>query len=276
LTPEAHAALLESNLGGRLGLTAKQVPHQPDTAPALSLRADWSPLRDRVEQDEVAQDHPMFMCRYTFRGGMLGMVILIATGTALSDSDKETVAARITRLIEQLGDDRFAQREAASKELEAMGERALAALRKAAASRDDPEIKRRAEQIIQMFAGKVTKRELEKLQGNWYLISYETDGKQIKGEDKAHVFIIEGDKWSIQVGGQVFQAGTVQRIELKEKFNAIDLLIVEGGVIRATAVSIYSLEGQSFKYLNGITRPTEFVTKEGDGRHYLTFRRAKP
>lgn len=218
----------------------------------------------------------MFRCRYTFRGGILGMVILVATGTVLGDGDKETVAARITRLIEQLGDDRFTQREAASKELEAMGERALAALCKAATSHYDPEIKRRAGQIIQTFGGKVTKRELEKLQGNWYLISYETNGKRIKGENKAHVFIFEGDKWSIQVDGQVFQSGTVQRIEVKKKFNTIDLLILEGGVIRATGVSIYSLEGQSLKYLNGNTRPTEFVTKQGDGRHYLTFRRAKP
>jgi uncharacterized protein (TIGR03067 family) len=202
---------------------------------------------------------------------MFGMLILVATGTVRSDGDtKETVAARITRLIEQLGDDCFDQREAASRELEAMGERALAALRKAVASRDDPEIKRRAEQIIHAFAGKVAKRELEQLQGNWYLISYETDGKRIKGEDKAHVLSFKGDKWSIHVGGQVFQAGVVQRIEVMEKFNAIDLLIVEGSVVRATAVSIYALEGQSLKYLNGNVRPTEFVTKDRDGRHYLT------
>jgi uncharacterized protein (TIGR03067 family) len=224
----------------------------------------------------MKKENAMFMCRYPFRGGMFGMVTLVATGTVLGDRDKEIVAARITPLIGKLGDDRFAEREAASKELEAMGERALAALRKAATSRDDPEIKRRAERIVQTFAGKVTKRELEKLQGNWYLISCETDGKRIKGEDKAHFFIFKGDKWSIQVNGRVFQAGTVQRIEVKEKLNAIDLLIVEGSVIRATAVSIYSLEGLSLKYLNGNTRPTEFVTKEGDGRHYLTFRHAKP
>jgi uncharacterized protein (TIGR03067 family) len=115
------------------------------------------------------------------------------------------------------------------------------------------------------------------LQGTWSLVAYETDGKQTKGEDKSHIFAVKGEQWSIQVGGQVFQAGTVQRIEVKEKLNAIDLLITEGGNVGATAASIYAVEGDSLKYLNcGDPRATEFTTKPGDGRHYLTFRRAKP
>jgi hypothetical protein len=73
----------------------------------------------------------------------------------------------------------------------------------------------------------------------------------------------------------LFQAGTVQRIEVKEKRNAIDLLITQGSGAGVTAVSIYATEGDSLKYLNcGEPRATEFVTKPGDGRHYLTFRRA--
>jgi uncharacterized protein (TIGR03067 family) len=191
--------------------------------------------------------------------------------------DNGADAERVAKLIKQLGDAAFAKREAASKELEAIGEPALAALRKAAASDSDAEIRRRAEQVIQAIAGRVAKKELEKLQGTWSLVSYETDGKQIKGEDKSHTFAVKGEKWSIRVGGQVFQAGTVQRIEVKEKLNTIDLLITEGGNVGATAASIYAVEGDSLKYLNcGDPRATEFTTKPGDGRHYLTFRRAKP
>jgi uncharacterized protein (TIGR03067 family) len=216
------------------------------------------------------------MKRYAYHIAIVGMVILIAARTGSSDAGKETAAARVARLVAQLGADRFAQREAASKELEAVGEPALPALRKAAASSDNLEVRRRAERIIQALAWVVTKRELKKLQGTWYLTSYETDGKRIKGADKAHVFIFKGDQWSIQVGGHVFQAGTVQRIEVKEKCNAIDLLITGAGGIGVTGVSIYALEGESLKYVNGSPRPTEFVTKRGDGRHYLTFRRARP
>jgi RNA polymerase sigma factor (sigma-70 family) len=50
---------------------------------------------------------------------------------------------RIAALVRQLGDDAFAKREAASKELQAIGVPALAALNKAKAS-DDPEVRRRA------------------------------------------------------------------------------------------------------------------------------------
>jgi hypothetical protein len=55
---------------------------------------------------------------------------------------------RIAALIRQLGDEKFVVRQTASKELEAIGESALAALRKAAASSDSPEIRRRAEQLV--------------------------------------------------------------------------------------------------------------------------------
>ncbi len=55
--------------------------------------------------------------------------------------------AEIKRLIGRLGSNRFAERAAASKRLEAMGEAALGPLRSAAAS-PDPEIRKRAEAIL--------------------------------------------------------------------------------------------------------------------------------
>jgi uncharacterized protein (TIGR03067 family) len=192
------------------------------------------------------------------------------------DPDRGADAGRVARLIRQLGHEAFTKRQAASKELEAIGEPALAALRKAATD-GDPETRRRAEQVIEAIAGRVTRRELEKLQGTWFLVAYELDGKRTKGEDKSHVFTFQGQRWSIRVGGQVFQAGTVRRIEVRKNLNAIDLAITEGSNIGATAASIYAVEGDSLKYLNcGDPRATEFATKPGDGRHYLTFRRAKP
>jgi uncharacterized protein (TIGR03067 family) len=120
--------------------------------------------------------------------------------------------------------------------------------------------------------------EIEKLQGTWTLVSYEVDGKQIRAEDKDHTFTFQGDKWVGKDGGQLVQAGTIKRIEVKDKFNTIDLLITEGGDAGATALAIYVVEGDTMKYIVTIggPRPTEFATKEGDGRHYLTRRRAKP
>jgi formylglycine-generating enzyme len=58
----------------------------------------------------------------------------------------ETESERIDRLIRQLGSDSFVEREEAGKALEVIGMPALAALRKAAASSEDVEVRRRAGQ----------------------------------------------------------------------------------------------------------------------------------
>jgi HEAT repeat protein len=76
----------------------------------------------------------------------LGFLILLAMPICnLGDPPSE-----IDELIKQLGDRRFAQREAASKRLEEIGEPALEALRKAAATQPDPEIYRRARELLSL------------------------------------------------------------------------------------------------------------------------------
>ena len=87
------------------------------------------------------------------------------------NSGEAATAERVAALIKQLGDDEFARREAASKELEDIGEPALAALRKAANSSDDLGIRRRAERIIGTIATRAAdaaiKRQLVAFKGKW-------------------------------------------------------------------------------------------------------------
>jgi RNA polymerase sigma factor (sigma-70 family) len=59
--------------------------------------------------------------------------------------------ARIARLIARLGSDNFSEREAAARALEAIGEPALDALRRAASSTTDLEVLRRAERLIRLI-----------------------------------------------------------------------------------------------------------------------------
>ena len=68
---------------------------------------------------------------------LLLMALPFVLVAAVAPDDKE-----IACLVKQLGDDKFTEREAASKELAAIGEPARAALLEAAASRDDAEIRR--------------------------------------------------------------------------------------------------------------------------------------
>ena len=220
-------------------------------------------------------------------GKTCAMAVACLVGVALpggaashADRGKEE-AERIASLIRQLGDDEFKKREAASKELDAIGEPALGALRKAAASSEDPEVRRRANRVLavvtQRVRAAVTRKELGKLQGTWSLVSTEMNGKQIQGEDNTHLFTFKGDTWSIRLNGLLSQAGTVRQIEVKAKHNAIDLPITAGGNVGATAISIYAIEGDVLKYLNSAEpRATEFTTKPGDGRIYSIFRRGKP
>lgn len=70
------------------------------------------------------------------------------TATPASQTQKASDAAQVPKLIDKLGSDRFAEREKATKELDRIGAPALDALRKAAQS-DDPERKRRAEELVE-------------------------------------------------------------------------------------------------------------------------------
>ena len=201
------------------------------------------------------------------------IALLLALGTVCTESEE-----RIDALVHQLGDVEFQMRQAASQELVNIGEPALPALRKAT-SDADPEIRWRAAEAVRAVRERIraatTKKALAELQGTWHLVSYQIDGKQVRGEDKNYRFTVRGDKWSSHDGGQLLQAGTIARIEVQEKFNAIDLPITAGGNIGVTATSIYAIDGDTLKYLNcGEPRATEFAMRPGDGRNYLIYRRA--
>jgi predicted Zn-dependent protease len=75
---------------------------------------------------------------------------LLAFVVGVGGADKKPTAKQIAQWIEQLGSDRFAQREEASKKLWAAGEAAEAALEKATRS-DDVEVVRRAREILTKF-----------------------------------------------------------------------------------------------------------------------------
>jgi hypothetical protein len=62
-------------------------------------------------------------------------------------------AVRIDSLINQLGSEQFAEREAADRELTRYGERALPALRKAARS-PDAEVRRRVKELLRAIKAK--------------------------------------------------------------------------------------------------------------------------
>lgn len=77
------------------------------------------------------------------------------------ETDKGKEESRIAALIQQLGDDTFARREEASKELEALGERAVPALRRAAADHGDLEVRRRSQRLISLVQDKLDRTDVK-------------------------------------------------------------------------------------------------------------------
>ena len=87
--------------------------------------------------------------------------------------------AEIARLVKQLGDDDFDQREAATTRLKEIGEPALEALRKAVTSKD-AEVHRRAEDIVTVLETKLYREHrLTGHTGTVWTVSVSGDGKQL-------------------------------------------------------------------------------------------------
>src|SRR5438876_1130428 len=85
----------------------------------------------------------------------------------------------VERLIGQLGSDDFAEREAASKKLEAIGEPALDALARATTS-SDPEVRRRAEDIVAVIENKLYPELRLTGHTGWVLsVCVSSDGKRL-------------------------------------------------------------------------------------------------
>jgi RNA polymerase sigma factor (sigma-70 family) len=221
-------------------------------------------------------------------GGVMG-VLSMATGqqptskAKQDDPGKETDAEKIAHLIKQLGDDVFANREAAGKELETIGTPALAAVRNAAASSDEAEIRQRAERLVKSITEAAAKAELAKLQGVWTVDSYEMEGKQLPDKDKRSAMTIVGDKWVIMwvTDDESVQAecGILKITNPEKSPLAVDFVHLNGPHKGSTVFAISRAEGNTFKFCYHVRaedRPTEFVTKAGDPSCGLvTFNRQK-
>lgn len=180
-----------------------------------------------------------------------------------------TNAARVAKLIRQLGDEAFEKRVAASKELETIGEPALDALGKAAASDTDPEVRKRAAQIMQAVKGRIraaiAKKELAKWQGAW--------------ESKDQTFYIKDDRWYwVATGAKPAYADSFTIVEVRDKMVLADLLIGEAGHPRRgeTVKAIFQLDGDTLQYCGtyDLPRPTEMVKNRSDP-YYVAWVRVK-
>jgi WD40 repeat protein len=86
---------------------------------------------------------------------------------------------KIAELVRQLGDDDFDKREAASKQLEALGDEALAPLRHAASSSADLEVRRRAERAYRALSARLRRFNYEGHAGSVLGVAFSPDSKRV-------------------------------------------------------------------------------------------------
>ena len=188
------------------------------------------------------------------------LALAAQAGILRADPGQEGRTERIAGLIRQLGHDEFTKREAATKELEAIGEPALDVLRKAAASSEDPEIRRRAEWIIRALAHRAGKKELAKWEGAWT-------------GDPGVTMTITGERFTSSAPGVGSRNGRISVIEVREKVALVDFLVDEGDVKGQARRAILRLDGDTLQYCvtYNEARPTEFKT--GGGNYHIAWKR---
>jgi WD40 repeat protein len=111
---------------------------------------------------------------------LFSSLLLVLALPASSEQPAKVSSAEVERLIQQLGSDSFAKREAASKALDAIGEPALEALQKAITASGDAEVRRRAKMLAQAVVSRLY-RQRRCFRGHSdyvYRVAFSPDGKK--------------------------------------------------------------------------------------------------
>jgi RNA polymerase sigma factor (sigma-70 family) len=173
--------------------------------------------------------------------------------------------AEIERLIKQLGSDKFTEREAATTALERIGEPAYDALRRAAETGDDVEIRRRAEGII----GRIEQRwQLRRFEGSIapvYRVAFSPNNRQALSGGKENVMRL----WDVDTGKEL------RRFEGHTNWVSVVRFSPDGrralsGSVDHTA-RLWEVEtGKELLRFRGHTGTVDGVALSPDGRQLLT------
>ena len=198
---------------------------------------------------------------------MIAILLALASGTVCNASN-EPIAA----LVRQLGDEEYARREAAARELEAHGESALPALHHAAATDDDPEIRWRAKHSLDILIARrreaAVRKDLVKLQGVWFTVSFGSSGT-ITPENHRDTITVEGDRYFHMLDGNLISAGQITISDATVSPKQLELSASEGQCAGCCWRSIYRVgENDLVLCYNGgnpadSNRPSAFSDQAG-------------
>jgi len=117
-----------------------------------------------------------------------------------------------------------------------------------------------------------TKKDMEKLQGEWMMDSHEFNGEKQKEQIvKDYKRTVKDDHFTVVFGDKTIVEGTFL-LDASKKPKTLDITLNSGDQKGEKMLGIYELVGDTYKVCigaPGIDRPTEFVSKP-DSSHALT------
>ena len=120
----------------------------------------------------------------------------------------------------------------------------------------------------------VARNELEKLQGVWFHVSRQVEGKEVAGEDKEDLFVVRGNLVVLKHGTEVGQVGRLKLVDPIGNPKKLDLLITDGPNEGLTVFALYKVDNDVFQYWGSISaRPKDFKTKGREGVYRSTYKR---
>ncbi|HEV3262227.1 MAG TPA: TIGR03067 domain-containing protein [Gemmataceae bacterium] len=123
-----------------------------------------------------------------------------------------------------------------------------------------------------------TKRDLEKMQGDWAAVSMVVDGVTLSDDEAQSIFrTVKGNRYTLYLFSKALIKGTF-KIDASKKPKTMDVVAADGPEKGKTVPGIYELDGDRLKVCfapAGQKRPKDFTAKEGSGHTLTVWEREK-